>query len=217
MPPSGKPSPSRSGPPLPSRRAAGLRGEGAHVGQLRVVVHEVERELGSVVELLGVVAEREAVLAAVARLVVGQAVHRQRGGLDARQRVVLRSAQAVRVFGRAAEVHVGLVHGVVGADHVAQVEEAARRGRFHRPPFELVVALDRGVLERLEARVGHRHRREHFLHLEADAPEVGGRHRLRLVDGVDHQQGRLAPVHDLAAESLTVSSRSSPIGNLVKK
>ena len=182
---------------------AGIDGRvGADVGQLRVVVHEVHAQLGAAVEPFRVVLQGDAELVGEAEavgLAVLQALDVERGVGETGQRVVEQAPGAVLVLRRTAEADRHEVAGVVGAE-VGEGEVGTRRRDLHRLPFELVVGLDGGALEGLEAAEQRGLRGEHLFHREAGAQEVVGVDRLRLVDRVDHQQGGLAPVDGLAAE-----------------
>ncbi len=179
--------------------ATGIGGVEARVRQARVVVHVVQRQIGAVVEPVGVVVQLDAVLAPGARFPVGQALDGGGAVGDAGQRIVLRRAEVVRVQRRLAEAGVDELADVVGA-HRQAGEVGARGLHLDRLPFELVEAFHRGVFQRLEAEVDHVDRGEEFLHLAADAEHIVGVDRIGLVDAVQHQGGALAPVHQLPAD-----------------
>ena len=180
-------------------RTAGVGGDEAHVGQARVVAHVVEAELGTVVEVLGVVLEGESVLSGVFRRLVRGPLEIGGGRCDQRKRIVQKIPDLVRIVRRATEAEVEVVAHVVGAG-VDRREIGPRRRDLQRLPFILVDQFERGIVERIEAQAEHADRFEHFLDRHADTVEIVGVRRIPLVDAVDRDQRAFAPVDRLAAD-----------------
>ncbi len=191
--------------------AAGHRREEARVRQARVIVHVVEAELGSVVELFGVVLQRYTILPGRIGFVVLQAFDRGRSVGHARQRVVQRECEPFGILGRAAEVHIGIVDCIVDANNVRQRIHRSGGRRFQRLPFELIERFEGRVIERLERERDHVQRREDLLDLVANAVVVVGVDRIGLIQRIQCLQQGLAPVDqltpDLETELLLVPQR----------
>ena len=97
-------------------RTGCIGGIEAHVGQLGVIVHEVGTKLSPVVEPFGVVLQRNAVLAAVSRIHIREAVDVERGWRDLCQWTVEQRTHVVRVVRGPSERDMHGVSQIVGPD-----------------------------------------------------------------------------------------------------
>ncbi|MND77035.1 hypothetical protein D3C80_686990 [compost metagenome] len=203
-----------------------VRGEAAEAGQLidvqarialvevgidgrflRVVVHEVETELGGV-ELFGDVAERHAELP----VVLGVDVLADAGDLEhaigVQEAGALQAAHVgrrqLRVEGLEQRVGQGVDRGVGGiaavGEQVGLGVVGAHRvdGRFL--PVPLVEGFHRQVLGQAEVEAQGLHRNQHFLQLGAGQAELGGIHRVGGVHAATVEDA-LAPVEHLLADT----------------
>ncbi|MCY1440370.1 hypothetical protein D9M71_566420 [compost metagenome] len=144
-------------------------------------VQRVGAELGA--DLLGEVAQGQAELAGVGRLVVG-------GAAD--DLVVGEAGRIVRPAARNAEAALG--HEIVGR------EEGAAALQYRPPPFQLVEGFQAQGVGQAEVAVEHGHRQQGFLELRAGPAQRRHIDGVGRVDAVLEEQA-LAPVDHLVAQA----------------
>ena len=163
---------------------SGVAGRGGVVGREATVnVHEVQAELG-LIQLLCVVAERDAELAVVSGVAIGAARQVHEGWIS--DGTVLASP------------HADLVATV--SQGIARREEGAAVVDDRLIPLQLVEGFDPEILGQALGQVEHVDRNKAFLDLCAGSTEGGRVDRVDAVDAILNE-GTFTPAHHLPADA----------------